>query len=142
MFLMGTPISATSSVEPGVVETVETEVQTRARPSQGDPANDWLCYWCFNRVASEQDRFAHDGQSEFSFKNPEGVRFNILTFSRTLGCREAGQATLEHTWFPGHAWSYCLCSQCRMHLGWYYAGPSEFAGLIRDRIVRASVMMS
>ena len=22
-------------------------------------------------------------------------------------------------------------------MGWYYAGPSQFAGLIRDRIVRA-----
>ena len=50
--------------------------------------------------------------------------------------------TLEHTWFPGHAWSFCLCGRCRMHLGWYYAGPNHFAGLIRDRIVRAAVVMN
>ncbi|MBI4658353.1 MAG: hypothetical protein HY735_05835 [Verrucomicrobia bacterium] len=135
-------VQTTSGPEPGTVETAEPEIQSRTRPSQGDPANDWLCAWCFNRVASEKDRFACDGKSEFTFKNPEGVRFDILTFSRTIGCRQAGEPTLEHTWFPSHTWSYCICDRCRMHLGWYYTGPSEFAGLIRDRIVRASVVMS
>jgi hypothetical protein len=128
--------------ETAAVEMAESEVQTRTRPSQGDPANDWLCAWCHNRVASEKDRFAYEGQSEFLFKNPAGVRFHIITFSRTIGCREAGVSTLEATWFPGHAWSYCLCDGCHMHLGWYYAGPTQFAGLIRERIVRAAVMMN
>ena len=126
----------------GSVQVAEPAIQSRTRPSQSDPANDWLCAWCLNRVASEKDRFSQDGQSEFSFKNPEGVRFHILIFSRTLGCRDVGAPTLEPTWFPGHAWSYCVCDRCRMHLGWYYAGPSEFAGLIRERIVRAAVVMS
>ena len=128
--------------EPGAVEITEPEIHPRTRPSEGDPADDWLCFWCQNRVASEKDRFSHEGSSEFTFKNPEGVRFHILTFSRTIGCPEAGVPSMEHTWFPGHAWSYCVCDRCRMHLGWYYAGPSEFAGLIRDRIVRAAVVMS
>jgi len=128
------------------VEVAEPEVRTRVRvrprPAQGDAANDWLCAWCLNRVASERDRFSYDGQSEFLFKNPDGIQFHIVTFSRTIGCRQTGVPTLEDTWFPGHAWSYCLCGQCGVHLGWYYAGPSVFAGLIRDRIVRASVAMS
>ena len=130
-------VHAMAGAEAGAVEIAEPESQTRPLPSQGDPANDWLCYWCLNRVASEKDRFSYEGKSEFSFKNPAGIRFHIITFSRTLGCREVGVPTLEDTWFSGHAWSYCLCDRCRMHLGWYYAGPSEFAGLIRDRIVRA-----
>ena len=128
--------------EPAAVELEEPALQTRTQPSEGDPANDWLCAWCLNRVASEKDRFSQDGQSESSFKNPEGVRFHIFLFSRTLGCRDVGAPTLEHTWFPGHAWSSCLCGGCRMHLGWYYAGPNDFVGLIRDRIVRASVVMN
>jgi len=135
-------VQAMSSVEPGVAEIAEPEIRTRSQPSRGDPANDWLCAWCHNRVASEKDRFLREGKSEFSFKNPEGIRFHIFVFSRTFGCRQTGVPTLEHTWFPGHAWSYCLCDRCRTHLGWYYSRPSEFAGLIRDRIVRASLVMS
>ena len=132
-------IHAMLGAEAGAVEIAEPQIQTRTRPSQGDPASDWLCVACLNRVASEKDRFHHEGRSEFSFKNPEGIRFNILLFSRTLGCREIGVATLQHTWFPGHAWSFCVCDRCRMHLGWYYVGPNEFAGLICERIFRASL---
>ena len=123
-------------------EAVGIVPQTRPRLSTGDPANDWLCAWCLNRVASEKDRLARDGQSEFTFKNPEGIRFNIVTFSLTIGCREAGVPTLEHTWFPDHAWSFCLCDRCHVHLGWFYSGPTDFAGLIRDRIVRALPTMN
>ena len=115
----------------------EPEVGPQAAPSAGDPENDWLCAWCQNRVANEKDRFRCDGKDEFTFTNPEGIRFVIITFSRTLGCREAGEPTLEHTWFPSYAWSYCQCSSCGQHLGWYYTGNCEFAGLIKARIVRA-----
>src|SRR5262245_8081286 len=80
------------------VEIAEAEVQARPHPSLGDPQSDWLCASCLNRVATEKDRFSYEGQSEFSFKNPDGIRFQILTFSRTTGCREAGVPTLDHTW--------------------------------------------
>ena len=133
---------AMSSGKPGVAEVAEAEIQTRAQPGRSDPADDWLCAWCLNRVASEKDRFFHNGRKEFSFRNPEGIRFNIFTFTRTLGCQPSGVPTLEHTWFPGYAWSGCLCDRCRTHLGWFYTGPTEFVGLIRDRIVRASLVMS
>ena len=135
-------IQAMTGTEPGTVKIAEPDVQTRIQPSQVDPANDWLCAWCLNRVANEKDRYSSDGKSDFSFKNPEGIRFNILTFSPTLGCRQRGVPTLDHTWFPGHMWSYCVCDRCGIHLGWYYTGPTAFAGLIRDRIVRASLIMS
>jgi hypothetical protein len=115
--------------EPGPAPDTET--------APGDTAGDWLCAWCHNRVASEKDRFSDNGQDEFTFANPEGIRFAIITFSRTLGCREVGPPTLEHTWFPGHAWSVCQCDRCRQQLGWYYAGQHRFAGLIKARIVRA-----
>lgn len=128
-----------AGVEAGSVEIAKPRIQTRTVPGLSDPANDWLCAWCRNRVASEKDRFTFDGASEFTFKNPEGIRFRLVTFSRTLGCLRRGVPTLEHTWFPGHAWSYCLCDSCHLHLGWYYIGPSECAGLILNRIFRASV---
>ena len=135
-------VQAVSGAEAAAVEIAEPEIQPRTRSSLGDTANDWLCAWCLNRVASEKDRCFHEGDSEFSFKNPQGVRFTIFIFSRTIGCRQTGVPTLEHTWFPGHAWSYCVCDRCRMHLGWCYTGPTEFVGLIRDRISRASLIMS
>ena len=34
----------------------------------------------------------------------------------------AGEATLAHTWFPGHAWSIGVCAGCGTHLGWAF-GP-------------------
>ena len=131
-----------TETKPDKKEGAESEVQTRERCGQSDLANDWLCAWCLNRVASEKDRYSHNGQNEFSFTNPEGIRFEILTFSQTPGCKERGVPTLDHTWFPAYAWSYCVCAGCGTHLGWHYTGPGKFTGLIRERILRASVLMS
>jgi hypothetical protein len=139
MIPLGEPMAV---AEPGAVATQEAATNARVCSGEGDPANDWLCIACLNRVASEKHRHVHEGRSEFAFRNQEGIRFEILLFSRTLGCRELGQPTLEHTWFPAHAWSFCVCDRCHAHLGWYYTGPTEFAGLIMGRIVRASVVMN
>jgi len=130
----------TSSVEilkPGVAEPFVGE---RSETSTVDAAGDWLCAWCLNRVANEKDRFKFAGQDEFTFANPEGIQFEIITFVQTLGCREMGVPTLAFTWFDGHAWSYCHCSLCGRHLGWYYVGQHSFAGLIKSRMVRALYM--
>ena len=125
---------------PGTTEVAAPDVETRTRTSHGDAGGDWLCSWCLNSVASDEDRFSMGGESEFAFKNPAGVLFVILTFARTIGCRQVGEPTMEYTWFAGHAWSYCVCDRCGMHLGWFYAGKEEFAGLIRDRIVRSTLV--
>ncbi len=119
------PVSADEAAQADVV------------PEIGDPEGDWLCAWCHGRVANERDRFPINGTDQFTFSNPEGMRFRIITFLQTLGCRQTGVPTLEHTWFAGHAWSYCQCAECGLHLGWFYAGPADFVGLITDRIVRA-----
>jgi len=124
----------------GLVEVAEPDMASKTGAEEGDSTNDWLCVWCLGRVASENDRCMHGGRSEFRFRNPEGVWFHLVTFWRTSGGRDVGVPTVEHTWFPGHAWSYCLCAQCRMHLGWFYSGPAHFVGLIRDRIVRAATV--
>jgi len=116
---------------------VEPEVELRSAPQSGDVEGDWLCAWCLQRVANERDRFQYEGKDEFNFANPEGIRFDIITFAQTLGCHETGRPTLEYTWFPGHAWSFCQCDNCGQHLGWFYAGQYEFVGLIKSRIVRA-----
>ena len=128
-----------ASPEIDVIElgVVDPDIKSRGKSSTAPAASDWLCAWCLNRVANEQDRFAFNGLDEFSFTNPEGIRFEIITFEWTVGCRQSGAPTLEHTWFAGHAWCFCQCERCGMHLGWYYSGQHEFAGLIKERIVRA-----
>ena len=120
-------------------ETVLTPAvvsQTRTAATVSNPAGDWLCAWCLNPVANESDRFKYEGTDQFNFANPEGIRFAIITFSRTRGCHQTGLPTLEHTWFAGHRWSFCHCDRCGQHLGWYYTGKHDFAGLIMERIVR------
>jgi hypothetical protein len=133
----GGPASVEADTGLLVPAIAEPEAQPDTATATSGTENDWLCAWCHNRVANENDRFSYDGKSEFTFSNPEGIRFAIITFSRTLGCQETGTPTLEHTWFPGYAWSFCLCDNCGQHLGWYYSSKIEFAGLIIARIVRA-----
>ncbi len=127
-----------ASVQTGAATgVVEPALGTRAAAELSASEGDWLCAACYNRVANERDRFSFEGKGEFAFSNPDGIRFEIITFSETHGCRETGVPTLEYTWFPGHAWSYCLCVECGQHLGWHYSGKFEFSGLIRRRLVRA-----
>ena len=114
----------------------EPSLKSRTVPAVSTAEGDWLCAWCLNRVANEKDRFKFEGKDEFSFSNPAGIHFEIITFSQTLGCKQSGVPTLEHTWFAGYAWSYCQCDSCGQHLGWFYTGSDQFAGLIKTRIVR------
>jgi hypothetical protein len=124
-----------SAAEP-LTGVIEPELLDRTAMAKGNGAGDWLCAWCLSRVANEKDRFQIEGSDEFVFSNPDGIRFEIITFGQTIGCRQSGSPTLEHTWFPGHEWSFCQCAGCGLHLGWFYAGQHDFVGLIKDRIVR------
>ncbi|MCX8156584.1 MAG: cereblon family protein [Verrucomicrobiae bacterium] len=126
-----------------IVGTVE-ETASRTVPEEaagpGQGGDRWLCVMCHQPVAREGDRFTFFGASEHSFVNPSGIRFHILLFGQVSGCLNVGTPTLQHTWFPGCAWSYCLCGSCRSHLGWFYTGLNSFVALIRERIVRASLV--
>ncbi|MCX7722845.1 MAG: cereblon family protein [Verrucomicrobiae bacterium] len=136
------PARAMVGISNTPVGTAEPEPKALLGTGLSDPANDWLCYWCLNRVASEAERAYFNGQSEFTFRNPDGIKFHIMTFSRAPGCEYVGLPTEQYTWFPGHAWRYSVCKRCRMQLGWHYTGPTEFVGLIRDRLVRAGLVLS
>lgn len=139
---MNSRLSIDEEIKQGTLEIGHVETTGRAALAASNAASDWLYAWCLNRVAKEQDQFAYEGRDEFVFTNPDGIRFEILTFSQTIGCRQTGEPTLEHTWFPGHAWSFCHCDRCGQHLGWCYSGLHEFVGLIKDRIVRAVAIMN
>jgi hypothetical protein len=124
-----------TGAEEGMTGVIEPALEGRTATA-ADPAGDWLCVWCLSRVAHEKDRFRYEGQDEFTFSNPAGLQFEIITFIDAPGCHQTGTPTLEHTWFPSHAWSFCQCDECGQHLGWFYAGTHKFVGLIKNRIVR------
>ena len=130
-------LRASTATKAVPLEVIGPVSETRGQTATRQAAGDWLCAFCLTPVANEKDRFLYDGKDEFTFVNPQGIRFAIITFSETLDCRQAGVPTLDHTWFAGHAWSFCHCGGCGQHLGWFYSGHHEFAGLIKARIVRA-----
>jgi len=130
----------TSATELRVLSIEQPALDARTAVATADAEGDWLCAWCLNRIAVDQDRFKYEGKDHFTFSNPDGITFRIITFSRTVGGSEAGVPTLEDTWFPGHAWSFCQCDECGQHLGWFYAGTHHFVGLIIDRLVRGQCL--
>lgn len=104
--------------------------------------DDWLCSLCLEKMAAEIDRFFYEGKNAFSFTNPGGYQFEIMVFSQADGCRAVTPPTSENTWFPGYAWSICLCRSCGQHMGWKYIGADTFFGLIRTKLVRGTSVLN
>lgn len=73
---------------------------------------------------------------EHTFRNPAGYSFHVLCFSDAPGAADVGDSTTEACWFPGYAWTFAICMQCKSHLGWWYNGSDRFAGLIATRLLR------
>ena len=105
----------------------------KRRAGSGSPRAYW-CAACTTRVAAEDAAIEVSGAHRHRFVNPAGVEFEVGCFG-DAACRSDGEPTLEHTWFPGFAWSYALCVNCRAHLGWRYEGPAPpFFALILARL--------
>ena len=51
-----------------------------------------------------------------AFLNPHGYVLDVVTLRQTADVAVHGQPTLEHSWFPGYAWSFAVCSTCGQHL--------------------------
>lgn len=77
------------------------------------------------------------GGHERVFINPAGRVFRIRCFDDAPGVENIGTPTLEHTWFPGYAWTFAHCRGCTRHIGWCFVGdkaPHEFYGLIKSAL--------
>jgi hypothetical protein len=93
------------------------------------------CAACLTRITSAESRTERGGAHAHTFENPAGITFQIGCFSSAPGCVVQGEPTLEYTWFPGYAWSYASCANCREHLGWRWDGDADrFFGLILARL--------
>lgn len=73
---------------------------------------------------------------EHTFRNPGGYSFHVLCYSDAPGAADAGEPTTEASWFAGYNWTFAICKQCHIHLGWWYNGSDRFAGLIATRLMR------
>jgi hypothetical protein len=92
-----------------------------------------LCRNCGHTVTSTESIITVNGRHQHTFINPSGITYQIGCFSSADGCLVHGEPTLEFTWFEGLSWSFSICSNCFIHLGWYYQGGEEnFFGLITD----------
>lgn len=107
----------------------ELEKQTDVQPQKNV-----LCRACEHVVTSQA--FAIEPH-EHTFRNPAGYSFHVVCYSDAPGAADAGEPTTADCWFPGYAWSFAICLQCRSHLGWWYSGVGDrFAGLIATRLLR------
>ncbi len=90
-----------------------------------------VCKNCSNRITTPERIISVNREHTHTFTNPEGFAYEISCFSIAEGCAVYGDPTLEHTWFNGFSWSFCMCSRCLIHLGWHYErGGESFFGLI------------
>lgn len=95
-----------------------------------------FCAACQTLLSQRQQAMEFAGGHRHCFVNPLGIEFEIALYRR-VRCKPYGPATLEHTWFAGHAWQNVLCTSCDQHLGWCYHRPDspDFYGLITDRFI-------
>jgi hypothetical protein len=89
------------------------------------------CRRCDGVVARTGDRVVIGAADLHTFVNPRGEVFELVCFARADGALAVGEATLEYTWFPGHAWRFAMCRSCAAQLGWRYDGAASFWGLNR-----------
>ncbi len=95
----------------------------------------WLCCaLCGARVCREEDRIEIDGAHAHTKFNPAGILFQIGCFAEAPGCVEVTPPSAEFPWFEGYRWRICVCRACQSHLGWSFAGPAQFFGLILDKL--------
>lgn len=98
-----------------------------------------VCRQCRHPVTRPQDRMTMDGSHTHAFANPEGLVFEIGCFRQATGCRHAGPASPEFSWFPGYRWRIALCGGCLVQLGWRFESSlhQAFSGLILERLLSA-----
>lgn len=119
----------------GVIEKLVTskDEEGERRPKKDERL---YCSACRYTITRKHERISVNGAHEHQFTNPQSISFRVGCYSDAPGCRHIGEATDEHTWFPGYAWRVVVCGGCQQHLGWDFHGrdTGRFFGLIVDRL--------
>ena len=98
------------------------------------PEEKVFCRHCLAGIADKKDIIEIEGSALHYKRNPAGIYFTIICFSKAWGINIIGEYTHEFTWFEGFKWSIVVCSGCSSHLGWHYSGNGSFFGFISRRI--------
>ncbi|GAB7079328.1 cereblon family protein [Megalodesulfovibrio paquesii] len=93
------------------------------------------CRRCNAPVTSRDAAVEVSGRHAHVCCNPAGLVFEIRCFAMAKGCAAIGLPSSAFTWFARYSWQISVCRQCRAHLGWKFTGPTQFFGLIVDRLI-------
>ncbi len=118
--------------DPALIVDIEAQTDSTADASE----RRICCAACGHPLTRETEQASITGAHQHQRMNPHGFEYDVRIFRSAPGCREVGQATIEHTWFAGYAWRVSLCGGCGEHVGWFFqaAGADRFHALISDRI--------
>lgn len=115
---------------------VETPVEVPVTETVEQLDDTVRCRRCEHAVTAGRYAIEVDGAHEHTFRNPAGWSFRLGCFADAPGAAPSGEATYDHTWFPGYAWRFAHCDGCSTHLGWWFVGTSNaFAALILTRLM-------
>lgn len=117
--------------------TLDPNLKSMLEIAQPQDKNFIYCATCSNVITSVQERIKVNGNHDQQFTNPYGIQFLVGCFAQALGCDISGGPEVADSWFMGYVWRLASCSQCHIHLGWYFSlptGDNHFYGLILTNI--------
>ncbi|WP_161946189.1 cereblon family protein [Desulfonatronum thiosulfatophilum] len=110
--------------------------QTVGEPTTDDDSS-LRCRNCGLVVTKDANRISVNGRHDHVFFNPHGHVFEIGCFGNAPGAMPLGPSSAEFSWFSECTWQIAVCSRCRSHLGWLFAGPNGlFFALILDQLAK------
>ena len=124
-------------VQPGLL-TEETQ-KTKDKQQEKPVPSRYVCANCHTPVSDASCLLVIQGDSpNHYFANPDGLLFEILTFSWCQNLLDGSPSVWQNTWFDGYSWTVQYCSGCQIHMGWRYDGsaePTRFYGIVRERLI-------
>uniref|UniRef100_A0A2C9KJ22 Protein cereblon n=1 Tax=Biomphalaria glabrata TaxID=6526 RepID=A0A2C9KJ22_BIOGL len=99
------------------------------------------CESCQEEIASKESVFSMSREGPLgAYVNPGGYVHEMFTVSKVQNLYNVGGSSIEHSWFPGYAWTIVQCRGCHSHMGWMFTAakrnlsPKKFWGLCRSSI--------
>ncbi len=119
------------SVEELPLPSVDVDIDPDPSTKKDDKVR---CRNCSYTITRGRWAIQRGGAFQHRFRNPAGWSFQVGCYAKAPGVLICDEPNADHSWFPGYLWQFTLCEKCGTHLGWWYIGADEFAGLILTRL--------